>query len=344
MSGGPPRWLELAVTPLVPPVAREEVLGDLWERYRSPWRYLADVARAVPWLATSQALRSTDPALFMLLGFILFASFGGLEPQRALLTAPIALPALPAAACGLAALVLRNAYRREDLWTWHRAMGDVASLAAAILVSQALVTLGDAIGLIAPSWRLPLGWAIGGLIFSALAILLLRADAELANTGLRPATLDHDEEVALIRRNLRLRASMQTMALAALALVAVWFSLGARLIVAIVAGTLALCTAALIVRGYIERREGNADCLAELERQRDGRAVACWWIAAPLLAGLAYNVIAFGVATRAPVVVLLGSGASVTLIVLVAQMTGSRRRRLSAKLTLLRQDQAPPSV
>lgn len=337
MSGGPPRWLEATVMRLVPPATREEVAGDLWERYRSPLSYLADAARIMPWLVASQARRSTDPALFMLFGFILFASLGGLEPERTPLAVPIAWRAIPAAVCGLAALVLCNVYRAGDVWTARRAIGDLAWLVVGVAVSQA-------IGVIKPEWRLPLGWMIGGCLFSALAVLLLRSDAEVANTGFRSSLIGPDEGVALVHRNLRLRFQAQAIALSVLAFAAGWLGLGARPIVAALAGAWSLGTVVLLIRRYLTEQRRATDCLAELERQRDARAIVYWWIAGPLVAGLAYNVVAFGIAMHQPLVTLLGSAASVALIVLVAHMTGSLRRRLAVKLAILRQATPPPGV
>ena len=48
LNAGPPRMLERAIERLIPPLVREEVAGDLWERFRSPARYVADAAAALP--------------------------------------------------------------------------------------------------------------------------------------------------------------------------------------------------------------------------------------------------------------------------------------------------------
>jgi hypothetical protein len=62
----PPRLLEYLVSVLVPVNYREQVLGDLSERYRSPLRYLADAASAVPAAIICQMRRTIPfPVLFL---------------------------------------------------------------------------------------------------------------------------------------------------------------------------------------------------------------------------------------------------------------------------------------
>ena len=60
---GPPRWMQAAVSFLLPPVCRETVLGDLQERFgergaRSRWLgYVGDVVTTVPQVVRSQMQR-----------------------------------------------------------------------------------------------------------------------------------------------------------------------------------------------------------------------------------------------------------------------------------------------
>ena len=77
LNAGPPRMLERAIEHLIPPLVREEVTGDLCERFRSPVRYVADAAAALPYLIVSQIKRATNGPAFALLAFTIFASFGG---------------------------------------------------------------------------------------------------------------------------------------------------------------------------------------------------------------------------------------------------------------------------
>jgi len=53
----PPRWLEAVVGVSLPRSRREDVLGDLYERYTSPVRYVCDALQVVPVIALSHAVR-----------------------------------------------------------------------------------------------------------------------------------------------------------------------------------------------------------------------------------------------------------------------------------------------
>ncbi len=52
--------LETAVALLTPPARREDVIGDLHERYRSPLQYVADALQLLPAIVWSQIRRTTD--------------------------------------------------------------------------------------------------------------------------------------------------------------------------------------------------------------------------------------------------------------------------------------------
>jgi len=69
----PPKFLETLVRFLVPPARREQVLGDLQERYQSPLRYLADAVSVVPAVISSQ-LSMTPFPIRMLEALIVYLS------------------------------------------------------------------------------------------------------------------------------------------------------------------------------------------------------------------------------------------------------------------------------
>ena len=54
-------WLERAAGALLPPSARESVLGDFRERNQTSTRYFMDAARAIPLVILSRMRRTTDP-------------------------------------------------------------------------------------------------------------------------------------------------------------------------------------------------------------------------------------------------------------------------------------------
>lgn len=58
MPKGPSRFAEKIVGALLPGDRREEVLGDLHERYSSPRQYVLDVVRTVPLVVLSHTKRS----------------------------------------------------------------------------------------------------------------------------------------------------------------------------------------------------------------------------------------------------------------------------------------------
>src|SRR6185503_7620798 len=55
---GPSRIAEAVVAILLPPASREEVLGDLYERFRSPSRYAVDALITVPMVVISRIRRT----------------------------------------------------------------------------------------------------------------------------------------------------------------------------------------------------------------------------------------------------------------------------------------------
>jgi len=59
MHSGPSKTAEAIVAIFVPPACREEVLGDLHERYRSPGQYAMDAVRTVPFVVYSRILRTS---------------------------------------------------------------------------------------------------------------------------------------------------------------------------------------------------------------------------------------------------------------------------------------------
>lgn len=57
VAAPPPRHLESIIGALLPSSRRQDVLGDLCERYVSPARYLLDALQLVPVMAVSHVLR-----------------------------------------------------------------------------------------------------------------------------------------------------------------------------------------------------------------------------------------------------------------------------------------------
>ncbi len=62
MSGAPPRMLEWIVGLFIPPSRREDVLGDLRERYSNLWQYLLEAVSTTPMVILSRRSAYHRPA------------------------------------------------------------------------------------------------------------------------------------------------------------------------------------------------------------------------------------------------------------------------------------------
>lgn len=72
---GPPKILEDLAKILIPPACREEVLGDLYERYKSPAQYLGDLVSTLPFVILSRVMRITDIRLLVMDALVVYGSF-----------------------------------------------------------------------------------------------------------------------------------------------------------------------------------------------------------------------------------------------------------------------------
>lgn len=173
MRSGPSKAAEAIVALLVPPACREEVLGDLHERYRSRFQYAADALCTVPLVILSRIRRTADPQVILIQAFALYASFltaawfkdaSLLQAQWGLLR--LAIP--PGMA--LLGLVLEDAYAASG----HRSAlkllrGPVVGFGLAV-GSQVVFRAGKS-DLALPSWIMIYGSAMGLLLSSAVRVL-----------------------------------------------------------------------------------------------------------------------------------------------------------------------------
>ena len=74
MKMAPPKFLESLVRSVLPPARREQVLGDIHERYKSPLKYIADAANVVPAAIFSQLRRATPIAFRLLEALVIYGS------------------------------------------------------------------------------------------------------------------------------------------------------------------------------------------------------------------------------------------------------------------------------
>ena len=113
MKSVPPRSLETAIGFLIPPACREEVLGDLHERFTGLGHYIRDALFTVPFVIASRIRRTTDPAVILMEALAVYLSFlvAAWYLDRSLLSDPSRFwrLAIPVVAM-VVALVLRDAY------------------------------------------------------------------------------------------------------------------------------------------------------------------------------------------------------------------------------------------
>ena len=110
----PPGSLERVVGITIPPACREEVLGDLHERYAGLPRYLADVLSTVPLVILSRIRRTTDFQVLLMHAFALYLAFWGAArlEDAAFLDAPLAL-----LRCGIPTAVTLLGFMLCDAYT-----------------------------------------------------------------------------------------------------------------------------------------------------------------------------------------------------------------------------------
>jgi hypothetical protein len=137
MPGEPPHILERMIGLFIPPSRREDVLGDLRERYAGLWRYIGESIRTTPMVIFGAIRRATDPQLFLMEALLLYVSFLSAlwYMNRAMLNDQWGLlrPAIPAA-IAIAILLLYDAWAPpEKLAPFRTAVRVVVALGIACL-------------------------------------------------------------------------------------------------------------------------------------------------------------------------------------------------------------------
>src|SRR5262245_6958029 len=103
MEARPPVLIDRVVRALIPPAVREGIVGDLWERYRTPLTYVSDAVKILPHVVASQVRRTLNLPMLGLQAITFFVGFGGFVVNAAPLDVPRWLrAALPTAAAMMA--------------------------------------------------------------------------------------------------------------------------------------------------------------------------------------------------------------------------------------------------
>jgi hypothetical protein len=113
----PPEKLDRIVRLLVPPAAREAVVGDMWETYRNPMQYAREALCIVPHVVFSQMRRHLNLPALIVQAMVLYACLGAV-------TAGLLLPVL----------MVAGAYQTIRRPTPRRAMREALAVAFALMV------------------------------------------------------------------------------------------------------------------------------------------------------------------------------------------------------------------
>jgi hypothetical protein len=345
----PPVLTERIVRFLTPPAAREGVVGDLSERYRSPAQYGWDATTTLPFVVASQIRRSSSLPVLGLQTFILFACLGGFVVDVA---GPPnwAIAIIPTTAAFIG-LLIRDAYRGTDRRSIRRAIFDAITAIACVAATQVTLALLAATTDLDPRWMLaPQIMVLALLAIPMLCILRFglgldgesHAGAGDGHTTLRELALEYGRFQRRIRGRTiaELIAGVLCMALSAYFL---WrFNpLVAPYGWAMLAGhTIAM--GCIAFRGWVRPIPAGASfstSLAfyghELSRLRRMRRYLWWWYFVPLFVGLTTNLIAPGIATSQPVRILLGVGSGLLLCLCIAGLNHDRNRRVQERIDAL---------
>ena len=225
MDSRPSKAAEAMVAVFVPPACREEVLGDLHERYRSPSQYAADVLSTVPLVILSRIRRTADPQVLLMQAFALYVSFLGAAwfKDPALLHQPWGLLrlAIPAGIAMLG-LILEDAYANPGMRSPLRLVrGPVLGLALA-LVSQSIFWAANN-DLALPRWLVFYGCAMSLLLTSAVRMLFPPLTRHLQQVNAPALWLKQAGGPAGDTRGL-IRAVKGIAALVAVAIVETWMA------------------------------------------------------------------------------------------------------------------------
>lgn len=167
----PPQIVEDAVGWCLPPACREEVLGDLYERYANAAQYAASALTVAPRVILSQVQRNTDARVFFASSCAICYSFAAGSPDFSLQTDPLTLlrVAIPAVTAILV-LLLRNGYADAESRRLRAITLDVAVAMGFAAFTQLVLLAAFRSDLMLARWCPSGGTAIGWLF-----AILLRA-------------------------------------------------------------------------------------------------------------------------------------------------------------------------
>lgn len=218
-DSGPSRIAETVVAILVPPASREEVLGDLHERFTSERQYAFDALCTVPLVILSRIRRVVDPQILLMQAFVSSLSFLGAAwfNDRALLREQWGLLrlAIPAAMLMLG-LIAGDTYAKPGPRpALSLVRGPILGVIFA-LVSQQILRL-DHPDLVLPRWILLCGCAMGLLLSTAVRLWFPPVTAHLQGANAPAHWLKADGSAEKSGRSDRVLKGIVLVAIVALA-------------------------------------------------------------------------------------------------------------------------------
>lgn len=345
----PPAVIDWIVRTLIPPAVREAVVGDLWERYRSPLQYLSEAIRILPYVVAGQIRRSTNLPLLATQAFLLFGCLGGFvaagDPRASAIDAPRWEGAAFAATAAIVGLLLRDVYRNTEQWNVRRGVFDIVAVTSCVLLSQALFAVAAS-----PDWLLSparaLLFAISALPGLFVLRLVLGLDGDLRLSAVRadtadPLMYDYQEftDRVRIRNHVFVTAGLFIVATGAAFL---WHFVNPPPVGYLFVAGHVLVVAYIILMGAarpMPRPTGPTAALAhyrgELDRQRRLFRFMWWWFLLPLFLGIAMQAIAPGIKSGETLRVMFGTAVVLLLVVFVAMLNRDRARKFQMKLAML---------
>jgi len=350
----PPVLIDGLVRILIPPAARESVIGDLWERYRSPGRYLADALRVLPFVLASRVRRTSNIAALALIGFMLFGCLGGFVMNAPVNEVPrwarAAIPALAA----LFGLVLRDAYRADEGHSIRSVLLDLVVISGFALAAEAVLFALHLFANASADWVLTPQRGVFGFVALPCVFLVrfgLGADPDPRLKAAKGSIEAGDlaRAYAVFRKRARWRNGLEIFA--GLVLVAISANvLPTVQDVTVFAIGVIWNAGHLLYLGYIATQgaiarlpeslgfaEVQMHYARELGRQRSLRRYIWWWYLVPMFAGIVVRTIMPGIVGTELVTILAGMSAVILLALLLDQLTRDRLRIFDSNLTLLRE-------
>jgi|SRR5581483_12233522 len=173
MQPAPPRAVERIVEFFIPPACRENVAGDLHERYSNPRDYIFEALTTVPLVVLSRIRRTTDPGVLLMEALLLYLSLfaGAWQFDRPFLYGEwgLFLISLPTVVT-LIVLVLEDAYANPQ---HHSPLKPILQSAFAVAfafgIQVALTAMDRALTI--PRFTLIAGLSVGLVLIATVRLL-----------------------------------------------------------------------------------------------------------------------------------------------------------------------------